>query len=146
MAEAIAKEKGKKLATKPVEKVPADPVNLGTEKKRGWLLTAWLVLMLVANFLSAASYLFFNSSFTVLLPAVPIWTFYIYGVLALANFVFTIFLFKWKKWAFYAFLSVAVVAFIMNIAIGLGVGTAIFGAVGVLILYLILRPKWALLE
>ncbi|NCO96528.1 MAG: hypothetical protein COY38_05245 [Candidatus Aenigmarchaeota archaeon CG_4_10_14_0_8_um_filter_37_24] len=116
------------------------------EKKRGGLLTAWLILMIIANSFTTLTYLFLNSLIIAAFPNVPSSIFYIYGALELANVIFAIFLFKWKKWAFFAFCTSAVIIFIMNVSIGLSIFTALFGLIGIVILYLILKPKWNLLE
>ncbi len=116
-------------------------VSLGENKKRGKLLTFWLVLMLIANALTALSYLLWNSAIIVAYPNAPSGIFYIYGILALANVAFTVFLFMWKKWAFFAFCGSASVIFILNLIIGLGILAAIWGLAGIVILYLILRSR-----
>jgi hypothetical protein len=115
-----------------------------TEKKRGILLTGWLILMLIANSLTAISY-FIGSSFFAEILAIPTWSLYTLGLLALFNVGFAIFLFNWKKWAFFGFCGTTVVTFVINLSIGLGLGS-ITGFLGIIILYLILRPKWSLLE
>ena|SRR3989344_22311 len=115
-------------------------------KKRGKLLTFWLVLMLIANAGTALTYLLWNSSIITTYPNVPSWIWYIYGLLGLANVVFTIFLFMWKKWSFFAFCGMAALTFILNLIVGLGIISAIFGLGGPVILYLIIRSKWSLLE
>ena len=117
-----------------------------TEKRRGALLTIWLVLMLIANFFLALSYFIFNTTISSFYPNVPSWVFYIYGLLPLANFAFVIFLFMWKRWAFYSICGIAVIASIMNLAIGFGIVAIIFGLAGPIILYLIMRSKWDLFE
>ena len=115
-------------------------------KKRGKLLTFWLVLMLIINAGTAFTYLIWNSSIIAMYPNVPSWIWYIYGFLGLANVVFTIFLFMWKKWAFLAFCGMAALAFILNLIVGLGIISTILGLAGPVILYLILRSKWGLFE
>ncbi len=115
-------------------------------KKRGKLLTFWLVSMLIGNAGLALMYLLWNSSVIVAYPNVPSWIWYIYGLLGLANVVFMIFLFMWKKWAFFAFCGVTVLIFILNLIIGSEITAAIPGLVGPVIFYLIIRSKWSLLE
>lgn len=117
-----------------------------TEKKRGALLTIWLVIMLIGNFFTAISYFRLNSVIASVYPNFPSTIFYIYGLLGLANFVFVIFLFMWKRWAFYAILGSAVITSIMNLVVGLGIFTAIFGLIGPVILYLIMRSRWDLFK
>jgi hypothetical protein len=115
-------------------------------KKRGKLLTFWLVLMLITNAGAALTYLIWNSSIIATYPNVSSWIWYIYGLLGLANVVFTLFLFMWKKWAFFAFCGTTALAFVLNLIVGLGIIAAIFGLIGPVILYLLIRSKWGLLE
>lgn len=115
-------------------------------KKRGKLLTGWLVLMLIVNAGAALTYLLWNSSIIAMYPNAPSWIFYIYGILGLANVVFTVFLFSWRKWAFFALCGSTGVGFILNLIIGLGLVVDISGLAGPVILYLILRSRWNLLE
>ena len=118
--------------------------NVAVKKERGALLSFWLVLMLLSNILVTIVY-FFDSNFISLMSDIPVWAVYILGVGAFLNVIFTIGLFAWKKWAFFAFCGMAGIAFVVNIINGVGV-VAILGLISPAILYLILRPKWSLLE
>lgn len=115
-----------------------------TEKKRGILLTAWLILMLLANAGVAIIYFLFSGLVIALIPTMS-WVIYIVGFLSLLNIVFTIFLFKWKKWAFFAFCAMAGIMFVINILIGTGI-SSVLGFLGPVILWLLLRSKWNYLE
>jgi len=116
------------------------------EKKRGWLLTTWLILMLIGNAATAISYFFFGSFITAALPAIPSWVIYFLGIISLLNILFTIFLLKWKKWAFFAFCGMAGIVFVINVfSLGFGI-FQIAGLLGSVILYLLLSPKWKYLE
>ena len=120
------------------------------EKKRGALLTIWLALMIVANAGTALYYFLFSSFITSLsssigLPTIPSWAIYTLGILALVNVVFAVFLIMWKKWAFFAFSVMSVVTLVINVVIGLGI-SSVFGLLGPVILYLLLRSKWNYLE
>jgi hypothetical protein len=118
----------------------------GTEKKRGAWLTIWLILMLIANFFTALTYLILNKTVELAYPNVSITIWYIYGLLALANFVFVIVLFMWKKLPFFAFCGMAIISLIMNLAIlGLSIFT-VFGLVGPIILYFSMKSRWELFE
>lgn len=114
-----------------------------TEKKRGGLLTFWLILMLIGNIITILVYLLGRNILTFLIPS---WAIYIMPILALLNIVFVIFLFMWKKWAFFGFCGTTGVALVINIILGAGIFSIILGLAGPVILYLILRPKWDLLE
>lgn len=122
-------------------------------KERGTLLTIWLVLMLIANALTAIGYLVgsmmadtIESLMASTMLFIPTWVYYVLGFFGLLNVVFTIFLFKWKKWAFYAFCGIAVIVAGINLFIGFGILDSLSGFLGVIILYLLMRPKWDLFE
>ncbi len=117
-----------------------------TEKKRGALLTIWLILMLIFNGITALSYLLVGEFIASALSPIPIWAIYSLGVFALLNLVFTIFLFMWKRWAFFAFCGSAGIVFIINLVIEIGIVSALLGLIGPVILYLIMRSKWNLFE
>ncbi len=117
-----------------------------TEKKRGALLTIWLILILISNGITALSYLFGEGFITSVLPTIPMWAIYSLGIFALLNLVFTIFLFMWKKWAFFAFCGSAGIILVINLVIGIGIVFALLGLIGPVILYLIMKSKWDLFE
>lgn len=116
------------------------------EKKRGPVLTIWLIIMLLENANVALTYL--GSGFiTARISTIPSWAIYILGIGALLNLIFTIYLFMWKKWAFFAFCGMAGIAFIVNMTIGVGIIPAIIGLViGPVILYSLMKSKWELFE
>jgi hypothetical protein len=117
------------------------------EKERGALLTVWLVLMLAANVLSTLLYSVLAISplgrILFLPPNIQLWVIYVFMFGGLLNVVCVIFLFLWKKWAFFVLCANAGTAFTVNVFLGVGV-FAFIGLAGVVILYLILRPKWSL--
>jgi hypothetical protein len=115
-------------------------------KKRGVWLNIWLSIMLVANFITAFSYLVFTDRVAATFPHVAVGVWYFFGLVAFANFIFVIFLFNWKKWPFYGFCMTSIVAAVMNLMIGLQFVAATFGLLGILILYLSMKPKWKLFE
>ena len=118
-----------------------------TEKSHGILLTIWLFLMLIGNLFTSISYLFSFSAFTSQHPNYFIWIFHFVGILAFANLICVIFLFNWKKWAFFAFCGVTGIALILNLfIIKMGIDFSLSILIRLLILYLLLKPKWDLLE
>ena len=116
------------------------------EKKRGAWLNIWLSIMLVANFITAFSYLVFTDRVIQTFPHVAAGAWYFFGLVAFANFIFVIFLFNWKRWPFYGLCMTSIVAAVMNLMIGLQFVAATFGLLGILILYLSMKPKWNLFE
>ncbi len=136
------------------------------ENSRGALLTIWLILMLISTILTAASYLIImaflalgapNGSATEslgftaavinpIIQSVPSWAVYFLGIFSVLNLIFIILLFKWKKWAFLGLCITAIIVLIVNLAIGTGALLSFLGLLGPIILYLLLRPKWNLLQ
>jgi len=116
------------------------------EKKRGILLTSWLIIMLVVKFFAASSFFLANEQIALFYPNITLWLAYLYGIIALINLTFVIFLFRWKKWAFYGICINAAIVFIINLSIGLNVQFATLALSLVVILYLTMRPKWDLFE
>lgn len=119
------------------------------EKKRGWLLSTWLILMLIVNGALALLYLL-GAGFIISLTKVPLWAIYSLGVVLLLNMVFTISLFRWKKWAFFAICGTGIISMVINISIKMNIANivrSIFSPIiSIGILYLIMRPKWNLFE
>lgn len=108
-------------------------------KTRHGCLTAFLILMIVANSLTAVMYLLRGDAIHKLFPNMPGFALPLLIVLALVNIVCAIALFKWKKWGFWGFGATSVIALIMNLALGLGLGRAFGGIIGLAILYGVLQ-------
>lgn len=112
------------------------------EKKRHGCVTAWLILLIVANSLTALTYLVANDMIQQNLPT-PIsdTMLYLLAVIGVCNVVFAVYLFKWKKWAFWGFIGSSVAATAINLSSGLPVGQSLMGLIGIAILYGILQIK-----
>ena len=124
-----------------------------SEKNRHGCLTAYLALLLVFNSLTALIYFVVPRTdpehFSVVL--LPSWAFPLLGIGSLLNLVSAIAIFKWKKWGFGLYVLSAFSQIVLNFYLGLGVGTAIGGLVGVAILYGVLqiggdRKGWTQLD
>ncbi len=118
---------------------------LTPQRKRGGCLTAFLVIMLIANPLTAISYLLNGEAFSRSLPDMPGWAIPALGVIALANFVCAIGLWQWKKWGMYGFAGLSLITVFVN-AVSIGIGLALFGLLGVVILGFLVRPVWNQME
>lgn len=117
-------------------------------KERGAVLTAWLILILAANLFTVLMYLvllLFPVGRVLFPPGINLWTIYVFCFLGAFNLVCVCFLFLWKKWAFFGLCISTAIALIVNLYVGVGV-YAFAGLAGIVTLYLILRPKWRLLE
>ena len=110
-----------------------------TIKKRHGCLTAWLILMIVANSAMALFYLLGMQIMKEAYPNVPVWLFLILTPLGVFNLICAIALFNWKKWGFWGFCVSSVIAMIVNIFIGLGIGQSVAGLLGIAFLYGILQ-------
>ena len=52
----------------------------------------------------------------------------------------------WKKWSFYALCASAVFAILLNFVVGFGVAASFGGLADPIVLYLLIRSKWHLLN
>ena len=103
-------------------------------KNRHGCLTAWLVLMIIANSATALRYLLGSRAIRQAIPNMPGWAFPVLIVMSLFNLVCAIALFQWKKWGFWGFCASSIVALVVNLSVGLGTG-AFVGLLGILLLY-----------
>lgn len=116
--------------------------NPNVSKQRHGCVTAWLVLMIIANSLTAIIYLFASEMITDNLPGnVSTPMIILLGIIGIANIVFSVMLFQWKKLGFWGFIITSIGALIINLSIGLGIGQSLFGLVGIAILYGVLQIK-----
>lgn len=111
-------------------------------KKRHGCLTAYLILMLIANFLVVLIYSFFllaSNAMQQSMPDIPGWVVSILCLFAIFNILCAIALFKWKRWGFWGFCASAVIIFIINLSIGVGIFQSVMGLLGVAILFGVLQ-------
>jgi hypothetical protein len=132
-------------------RVQGKEIGMNGPKQRHGCLTAWLVLMIIANALAALGTLLGGDAIAKQLPDAPGWAFPVLGVLGVVNVVLAIMLFTWKKWAFFAFAGVALLAFIINLMVGVNLLQAVLGLAGPAILYGVLqiggqKSGWSQLE
>ncbi len=116
--------------------------------QRHGCLTAWLILMIVLNGLTA---LFTPLSATLVrnnLPNFPLWVLGVMTLCALLNVLYAVMLLKWKKWGFYGFCATTAIAFSLNLYAGIGIFRSLLGLLGIIILYILLniggeRKAWS---
>lgn len=118
----------------------------GKVRKRGGCLTAFLIFMIAANGLSALLYLLGGSVLGAQLPDYTPWVITALGVLGLANAISAIGVWMWKRWGFYGYLAVTVLSFALNVYIGQNIVSSLMGFIGVITLYLLMRPVWNQME
>jgi hypothetical protein len=120
-------------------------------KQRHGCLTAFLVLMIIANSVVAVMYLFGSAAIRQNVPSAPGWAFPVLAIGGIVNVVCAIALFQWKKWGFFGFIATAAVAFVVNLMIGINILQALLGLVGIAVLYWVLqmgkeKKGWTQLE
>jgi hypothetical protein len=102
--------------------------------------------MMIINPLVAILYLAAGSTIAKNLPDAPAWAIPVLGIFCIVNFAGAIALWRWKRWGFYAFVVSALVALVVNIMIGIPLVQVVWGPLGVVILYALLRRVWDQLE
>jgi hypothetical protein len=122
-------------------------------KERHGCLTAWLILMLIANAATALIYFLASDMIAKNLPVpLPTSMAMLLGLVGLCNVLFAVFIFKWKKWGFWGFVATSIIALGINLSLGLGIGQSILGLIGIAVFYGVLQIKqngvsgWANLE
>ena len=112
-------------------------------KKRHGCLTAYLVLMIIANSALALIYLASMVSEDVRsnLPDGPKWLFPVSLVTASFNLICSIALLRWKEWGFWGYCVSAAVSFVINLEVfgQRGFGQSILGLGGLFALYGVLH-------
>lgn len=112
--------------------------------KRPKFLTIWLVLMALSSLYSLYTYTLGSASITSYLRNFPAWALGLFALLSITNIVAIWLLWTWKKIGLYVFFATGMIAASLNGMIlgAIGVGTSIFSIIGVVILYLAMRPVW----
>jgi hypothetical protein len=123
-----------------------EPVEVESKetKKRGFWLTAFLILMFVANPFTAFTY-FSNPELIIQsYPSISIGLLYFMGVLALLNVVFAIAIWTWKKVGVYGIYGSMALAFCINLYIGVGIVGSLTGLLGLVLIYFTTKKRWQL--
>jgi hypothetical protein len=111
-------------------------------RKRGTVLTLWLVLLILGNTVSP---LLTVLGIRPLPSSVPLWIIYPLILSSVLLVVSAIAMLAWKKWGFYLLCAIEVLAIAVNLLAGAGV-FAFVGLIGLAITYLLLRSSWSLFE
>jgi len=119
---------------------PEEPKMIET-KKRGFWLTAFLLLMSIANLFTG--FVYFSNPQVIIeaYPSIPEGLVYAMGLLAAINFILAVAIWRWRKIGIWGFYASATLAFCINIYIGLGITNSLVGLIVVLIIYLTTRKK-----
>jgi hypothetical protein len=124
-----------------METVEVEPMET---KKRGFWLTAFLILMFIANPFTAFTY-FSNPELIIqAYPSLSISLLYFMGLLALLNFVFALAIWTWKKAGVYGIYGSMALAFCINLYIGVGIVGSLTGLLGLVLIYFTTKKRWQL--
>jgi hypothetical protein len=115
----------------------------GYAPERGGCLTAWLVVVMLANAGLAFYYLTSVDTFTNLpgLNISPAAIMFL-ALLGAVNVAAAVGIWMWKKWGFYLFGGSAAVATVVNLLSGIPIFNALTGLIGIAILWWLIRDKW----
>ncbi len=116
--------------------------NSNVAKQRHGCVTAWLILMIILNSLTAIVYLFASDMITKNLPGnVSSTMIFLLGIIGIGNTIFSVLLFQWKKIGFWGFAVTSIATLTINLSIGISVVQSVFGLVGVAVLYGVLQIR-----
>ncbi|RPF88266.1 MAG: hypothetical protein CBB78_008445 [Roseibacillus sp. TMED18] len=111
-------------------------------KQRHGCLTAYLVVMLIANFGVLVSYLFIKNvpqGSAVDVPPIPDWAFVTLLTLGAGNIICVVALFRWKIWGFWGFAGLALVTLLVNLQLGFSFAEVVGDLTAIVFLYLVLN-------
>ena len=120
----------------------ADAPSQPEQKKRGFWLTAFLILMFIANPLTAFMYFSAPDLIGSTQPKATVGIVYALGVMSVINFAIAVGIWSWKKYAVYGMYASVAIAFVINIYLGIGIVGALFGLLGGLLIFLTTRNRW----
>lgn len=111
-------------------------------RERHGCVTAFLILMIIGNALTAVTYVFMGDMIAQNFPGgISTSMLMLLSVIGIANVVFAVSLWQWKRWGFYGFLASSVITLAINLSIGVGIGQSFGGLIGIAILYGVLQMQ-----
>lgn len=120
----------------------ADAPSQPEQKKRGFWLSTFLILMFIANPLTAFMYFSAPDLIVSTQPKATVGIVYALGVMSVINFAIAVGIWSWKKYAVYGMYASVAIAFVINIYLGIGIVGALFGLLGGLLIFLTTRNRW----
>lgn len=133
----------------PIDDSIKEPINEGqnedpngVQKKRGFWLTAFLILAFIANPTTAWTYFSNTEAIIQVYPQLTPEIIYFLGFMAIINFILAVGIWTWKKWGVYGFYVSVLIAFAINLSIGMGIAASLVGLVGAVLIYLTTKNRW----
>jgi len=119
-----------------------DTDDLPTERRRGFWLSAFLILMFVTNPLAAFYYFTAPEAIVLLYPNASVGLIYLLGVICVFNLVLAALIWAWRRVGVYGFYLVIAVAFAINLYIDVGLAGSLTGLIGGIIVFFTTRKRW----
>ena len=117
-------------------------VNQSSERKRGFWLSAFLIIMFVVNPLTAFSYFMHPGVIIEVYPNATVGILYLLGLMSLCNVVLAALIWNWRKIGVYGFYGMVALAFVINLYLGLGVIGSLTGLIGAVIVFFTTSKRW----
>ena len=111
-------------------------------KQRHGCLTAYLVVMLIANFGTLISYLVIKYALqdsATDIPPIPDWAFATLLTLGMGNIICVVAIFRWKLWGFWGFACLAFATLLVNLQLGFSFAEVVSDLTAIVFLYLVLN-------
>ena len=111
-----------------------------SKRKRHGFTSFWIILSLIGFIIIGAVYLFspqliaqnLNVSNNMIM---------VYGIVSMVGVLGNILLLCWKKIGFWIFIGISAISLILNLVIGLNIGQALFGLIGIAIMWGVLKIR-----
>ncbi|MFT7491066.1 MAG: hypothetical protein ACI80S_000648 [Pseudohongiellaceae bacterium] len=114
----------------------------GVKKQRSCWLSAFLILMLIANALTAYIYTTNPELVMGLYPRATATVLYLLAVIACINVILAIGIWAWRKWGVIGFYISIIIVFIINLYLGVGFLASMPGLVGGAIIFFTTKKRW----
>ena len=116
--------------------------TIEVEKSRGFWLSAFLVLMFIANPLTSFTY-FSNPDLVVnAFPKATNEIIYFMGFMGVVNLLLAIAIWRWIKWGIYGFYISIAIAFSINLYLEIGIVSSLIGLVGGVLIFFTTKKRW----
>jgi len=115
-------------------------------RKRGQLLSGWLIINVLLNFVIA--YLFASTLLTSTQTAESpirsedVWAGFVLAITAVINIAALLAIWRWRKIGFYLFAATSIPAFIAYLVMDIRILTAIFPLTSAALTWGLVKPKW----
>jgi len=123
-----------------MENVENEDVSL--ERKRGFWLSAFLVLMFIANPLTSFTYFSNPDLLASAFPKATPEIIYFMGFMAIVNLFLAIAIWRWVKWGVYGFYISISIAFVINMYLEIGIVGALAGLLGGVLIFFTTKKRW----